>query len=71
MDEGPNTKIIGTHISDFNNVIDDSKDMYGFFTPESLDNIVLYTMIAEEEAKYGVSAPKQRRQSGFGLTGLI
>ena len=69
--EGPETKLMGTHINDFKNVMNDSKDMYGFFTQESLENVILYTMIAEEEAKYGVSAPKHRRASSASLSGII
>ena len=65
------TQIIGsTNEKYFRNVINDSKDTYGFFTPESLENMIIYATIAAEKAKYEDLQPKKRRSSSNSLNSL-
>ena len=72
-------KMVRTKLGDFENVMNDSEDQYGFCTPDTVEILVRYCHIALEEADYAreigwiadQTPKKKSRRRSVSLNGIL
>ena len=72
-------KMVRTDVNDFDNVMNDSEDQYGFYTSDTVELLVIYCRIALEEADYArevgwtadQTQKKKSRRRSVSLNGIL